>query len=73
MGMRLLDEELEILKRLLETPEPLPTMAKMPHARQSPGTGEFKRVRVKEGQGASFESMFGELQAKVREKEPGTV
>jgi quinol monooxygenase YgiN len=73
MGMRLLDEELEMLKRLLETSEPLPTMARMPHAGQSPGIGGFKRVRVKEGQRASFESMFGELQARVRESEPGTV
>lgn len=33
----------------------------------------MKRVRVKEGQKASFESLFGELQAKVRESETGTV
>jgi quinol monooxygenase YgiN len=73
LGMRLLDEELEMLKRLLESSEPLPTTARVAHAEQSPGIGGFKRVRVKEGQSASFESMFGELQSKVRQNESGTV
>jgi uncharacterized protein YndB with AHSA1/START domain len=73
MGMRLLDEELETLKRLLESSEQLPTTARVAHAGQSPAIGGFKRVRVKEGQGASFEPMFGELQAGVRQSEPGTV
>jgi quinol monooxygenase YgiN len=73
MGMRLLDEELETLKRLLESSKPLPTSAKRVHAGQPPGIGGFKRVRVKEGQKESFESLFGELQAKVRQSEPGTV
>lgn len=73
IGMRFLDEELETLKRLLESGEPLPITAKAVHAEQSPGVGGFKRVRVKEGQKASFESLFVELQAKVRESEPGTV
>ena len=72
-GMRLLDEELETLKRLLDSGEPLPTTAKPSHTEPSTEIGGFKRVRVKEGQKASFEVLFGELQAKVRESEPGTV
>jgi quinol monooxygenase YgiN len=40
---------------------------------QSAEVGGFKRVRVKEGQNESFESLFSELQAQVRECEPGTV
>jgi quinol monooxygenase YgiN len=69
-GMRLLDEELETLKRLLESGEPV-----MPASQvgQSAEVGGFKRVRVKEGQKESFESLFGELQDQVRECEPGTV
>lgn len=72
-GMRLLDEELETLKRLLESCEPPTNTARVAHAGKSSGVGGFKRVRVKDGQKASFESLFGELQAQVREWEPGTV
>lgn len=72
-GMRMLDEELEALKRLLGSGEPLPTTTKVVHLRQSIAVGGFKRVRVKDGQKASFELLFGELQAQVRECELGTV
>jgi quinol monooxygenase YgiN len=72
-GMRLLDEELETLKRLLESSEQIPDRQNVPQAGQSPGVGGFKRLRVKEGQQAAFESLFGELHAKLRDSEPGTV
>ena len=69
-GMRLLDEELETLKRLLESGE---SIMRASQVGQSAEVAGFKRVRVKEGQQASFESLFGELQVQVREWEPGTV
>jgi hypothetical protein len=53
-GMGLLEEELETLKRLLESSEQIPDRQNVPHAGQSPGVAGIKRVRVKEGQRAAL-------------------
>jgi hypothetical protein len=47
LGMRLLDEELEMLKRLLETTEPVLGPPNVPLAEQTQRIGGAKRVRVK--------------------------
>ena len=70
IGMKLLDEELAVLKRVVEDDSggtaDSSTLEIQP-------VGGVKRVKVKNGMNDSFEAMFAELQAKVRESEPGTV
>jgi len=69
--MRLLDEELATLKRIVESDNACGT-TDSPTTKPAP-VGGVKRVKVQSGKNESFEALFSELQAKVRECEPGTV
>lgn len=70
-GMKMLDDELQALKRLMEENDVCETQ--WHSTGKSEAIGGVKHVRVKAGQNEAFEALFAELQAKVRQDERGTV